>query len=95
MGSDTTAFGINEVRLPPGVEGPSTARTTRDEEVYVIIDGGRDVHRRRCALSRSTGGEYLRVEPGFTRLVVAVDDGLAYIAVAAKPLSEYDGRASL
>ena len=61
--------------------------------MYVIIDGS-GTFTVDGATVEVTDDEYLRVDPGFTRLVVAVDDGLAFIAVGGKPLSEYDGRAS-
>ena len=61
--------------------------------MYVIIDGS-GTFTVDGATVEVTDDEYLRVDPGFTRLVVAVDGGLAFIAVGGKPLSEYDGRAS-
>jgi len=40
-------------------------------------------------------GDYLRVDPGSTRLVVAGDAGITFVAVAAQVKPAYDGRPSL
>jgi uncharacterized cupin superfamily protein len=91
----TTAFGINEIRLPPGAEGREHDETdTGHEEVYVILDGagvfrvdGEDVP--------VSSGDYLRVDVGATRLAVAGDEGMNFLAIGGKPLPEYDGRETL
>lgn len=91
----TNAFGINEIRLPPGQEGREHDESeTGHEEVYVVVDGGgtftvdgEDV--------QVKPGDYLRVDPQATRLAKAGDDGLRFIAVAAKPRPAYDGRETL
>jgi uncharacterized cupin superfamily protein len=91
----TTAFGINEIRLPPGAEGNEHDETgTGHEEVYVVLDGagtftvdGHDV--------AVAAGDYLRVDSGSTRLAVAGDGGMRFLAVGAKPQPEYDGRPTL
>jgi mannose-6-phosphate isomerase-like protein (cupin superfamily) len=91
----TTAFGLNEVRLPAGAAGAEHDETaTGHEEVYVVIAGegtftidGEDVP--------VTEGDYLRVEPASTRQVVAGPEGLRFIVVGAKPQPEYYGRESL
>jgi uncharacterized cupin superfamily protein len=91
----TTGFGINEVRLPPGVEGVEhDEEDTGHEEVYVVIDGS-GIFTIDGVTVEVADGDYLRVDPGSTRLVVAGAEGLTMIAVGAKPQSEYDGRASL
>lgn len=92
---DTTAFGINELRLPPGFEGLEHDESeTGHEEVYIALEGGgtftidgEDV--------RLAAGDYLRVSPTATRKVVAGADGIRLIVVAAKPQPAYDGRESL
>lgn len=91
----TTAFGLNEVRLPAGAEGAEHDEiTTGHEEVYVVLSGegtfmidGEDVPVRE--------GDYLRVDPASTRQVVAGPEGLRFIVIGAKPKPEYDGRESL
>ena len=36
----TTAFGINEIRFPPGIEGPEHDELeTGHEEVYIVLEG--------------------------------------------------------
>ena len=91
----TTAFGINEVRMPPGFEGNEHDEAeTGHEEVYVALSGsgtftidGEDV--------TVTAGDYLRLEPAATRKAVAGADGLRFIVIGAKPQPAYDGRAIL
>ena len=91
----TTAFGINELRLPAGAQGlEHDERETGHEEVYLVLDGagtwrvdGEDVE--------LTEGDYLRVSPDATRVVTAGPDGVRFVVVAAKPQPAYDGRESL
>ena len=91
----TTAFGINEVRLPAGLDGIEHDEVeTGHEEVYIVLEGSgtMTVDGEAVALG---GGDYLRVDAGSTRLVTAGPAGLKYVVVAGKPLPEYDGRPSL
>ena len=91
----TTAFGINEVRLPAGLEGIEHDEVeTGHEEVYIVLEGSgtMTVDGDPVALR---GGDYLRVDAESTRLVAAGSNGLTYVVVAGKPLAEYDGRPSL
>ena len=91
----TTAFGLNEVRLPSGASGAEHDETaTGHDEVYVVLAGegtftidGDDVP--------VTQGDYLRVDPASTRQVVAGPEGVRFIVIGAKPQPEYDGRESL
>ncbi|HLM33040.1 MAG TPA: cupin domain-containing protein [Gaiellaceae bacterium] len=91
----TTAFGLNEVRLPPGAGGTEHDETaTGHEEVYVVLSGegtftidAEDVS--------VTQGDYLRVDPSSTRQVVAGPEGLRFIVIGARPQPRYDGRESL
>jgi quercetin dioxygenase-like cupin family protein len=91
----TAAFGINELRMPPGFEGfEHDESDTEHEEVYVALVGegtftidGEDM--------KFAAGDYLRVDAESTRKVVAGLDGLRFIVIAAKPKAEYDGRPSL
>ncbi len=90
-----TGFGINELRMPAGFEGIEHDETeTGHEEVYVGLGGtgtftvdGEDVP--------FAAGEYLRVDPGSKRKVVAGPEGLHFLVVAAKPQPLYDGRPTL
>jgi len=91
----TTAFGINELRMPPGFEGLEHDETeTGHEEVYVVLDGAGTFTVDGDAVA-VTAGDYLRVDPASTRQAVAGPDGMRVIVVAGKPLPAYDGRASL
>jgi uncharacterized cupin superfamily protein len=91
----TTAFGLNEIRMPPGFEGVEHNESdTGHEEVYVILDGTGTftVDGEKVTVD---AGDYLRVDPGSTRLAVAGDEGMRFLAIGAKQLSEHDGRPTL
>ena len=91
----TTAFGINEVRLPAGLEGIEHDEVeTGHEEVYIVLEGSGTMTVDGEPVTLGSG-DYLRVDAASTRLVNAGADGLTYIVVAGKPLPEYDGRPSL
>jgi quercetin dioxygenase-like cupin family protein len=91
----TSAFGINEVRLPSGLEGIEHDETeTGHEEVYIVLEGGGTFTVDGDPVGVAAG-DYLRVDPGAVRKAVAGADGLRYVVVAAKPQLEYDGRPSL
>ena len=91
----TTAFGLNEVRLPAGLDGIEHDEVeTGHEVVYIVLEGSgtMTVDGEAVALG---GGDYLRVDAESTRLVTAGSDGLSFVVVAGKPQPEYDGRPSL
>ena len=91
----TTAFGINEIRLPAGLEGIEHDEVeTGHEEVYIVLEGGGTMTVDGDDVDLGVG-DYLRVDADSTRLVSAGLDGLTYVVVAGKPLPEYDGRSSL
>jgi len=91
----TTAFGINEIRLPAGVEGiEHDELETGHEEVYIVLSGGGTFSIDGEAVQVGVG-DYLRVDAAARRIVVAGDGGITFVAVAAQPKPEYDGRASL
>lgn len=91
----TTAFGINEVRLPADLEGIEHDEVeTGHEEVYIVLEGSGTMTVDGDAVALGSG-DYLRVDAESTRVVKAGADGLSYIVVAGKPLPEYDGRSSL
>jgi mannose-6-phosphate isomerase-like protein (cupin superfamily) len=91
----TTAFGINEIRLPAGADGiEHDELETGHEEVYIVLEGdGRfTIDDEQVGVA---AGDYLRVDAAAKRIVRAGGDGLRFVVVAARPQSEYDGRASL
>lgn len=91
----TNAFGINEVKMPPGFEGPEHDETdTGHEEVYVVLEGTGTATIDGEAVAIAPG-DYLRVGVGTSRQLAAGPDGLRFIAIGAKPKPEYDGRGSL
>lgn len=91
----TTAFGINEVRLPAGARGlEHDERETGHEEVYVVLDGSGAFTIDGAAVE-VTAGDYLLVTPEATRVAGAGPEGMRYLVVAAKPQPAYDGRESL
>lgn len=91
----TTAFGINEVRLPAGLDGIEHDEVeTGHEEVYIVLEGSGTMKVDGDAVALGEG-DYLRVDAGSTRLVTAGVAGLTFVVVAGRPLPEYDGRPSL
>jgi uncharacterized cupin superfamily protein len=91
----TTAFGINEVRVPPEAAGVEHDESeTGHEEVYVVLEGtgqftidGRGIP--------VVAGDYLRVDAAATRQVTGGPLGMRFIVVGAQPKPAYDGRESL
>lgn len=91
----TTAFGINEVRLAPGAPGLEHDESdTGHEEVYIGLAGSGTFTVDGEAVPFGEG-DYLKVEPASTRVVVAGPEGLRFVVVAARPQPAYDGRQSL
>ncbi len=91
----TTAFGINEVRLPANAEGIEHDETeTGHEEVYIVLGGGGTFTIDGDAVEVGNG-DYLRVAADATRTVVAGPEGISFVVVAAKAQPQYDGRSSL
>jgi quercetin dioxygenase-like cupin family protein len=91
----TTAFGLNEVRMPPGFEGPAHDESdTGHEEVYVCLEGGATVTIGDEEVQLEPGA-YLRVAPGTQRQVQAGPAGVRFLAIGGKPRPEYDGRPTL
>ena len=89
-----SAFGINEIRLPAGAQGREHDEADLDEEeVYVGLAGSGTftVDGEPVAFG---AGQYLRVDPGATRLVEAGPDGLRFLAIGA-PSGSRRGRPSL
>lgn len=89
-----TAFGVNEVRLAPGVGGPThDEEEYAEEEVYFGLAGSGTitVDGERLAFGP---GQYLRIDPASTRTVEAGPDGLRFLAIGA-PVGSRRGRAML
>ncbi len=90
-----TAFGINEVRLPPDAAGiEHDEAETGHEEVYLVLDGGGSVTVDGESVTMAPG-DYLRVDASATRQVRAGPSGMRFIAVGAQTAAAYDGRESL
>ena len=91
----TSAFGINEIRLPAGADGVEHDEIdTGHEEVYIVLEGDGTFTIEGETVPVAPG-DYLRVDPDATRQVHAGANGMRFIAVAAQPRDEYDGRPSL
>ena len=91
----TTAFGINEIRLPAGSSGKEHDESeTGHEEVYVILErsGTFALNGTEAAVRP---GDYLRVEADVVRMATSGPNGLRFVALGGKPLSEYDSRTVL
>jgi mannose-6-phosphate isomerase-like protein (cupin superfamily) len=84
------AFGFNYFTIPPGVEGREHDHAHENmEEVYVVVRGsgvmrvdGEDVELR--------PGRFLRVNPGSTRMPIAGDEGLEFVAFGAPLDGNYE-----
>jgi mannose-6-phosphate isomerase-like protein (cupin superfamily) len=90
-----TGFGVNHLPLPPGAPGREhDEAASGQEEVYVVLTGsgvlrvdGEDVPLR--------PGRWVRVTPSATRVPVAGDDGLTFIAIGSAPGRAYAPRPHL
>jgi quercetin dioxygenase-like cupin family protein len=84
-----TAFGINQVDLPPGAQGFEHSESeSGQEEVYLCLRGsgtlridGEEVELR--------PGRYVLVSPDATRLPVAGPEGLSWVVVGGVPGGAY------
>lgn len=91
----TTAFGLNEIVLPAGVEGVEHDEVaTGHEEVYVVLEGAGTATIDGEAVPVREG-DYLRVPAEATRLLTAGDGGLRVLAIGARPMETFDGRERL
>jgi uncharacterized cupin superfamily protein len=91
----TTAFGINEVRLPEGAAGMEHDEAeTGHEEVYLVLDGAGTFRVGGEDVAVGTG-DYLRVDAAVTRQAVAGPEGMRFLVIGAQPNTAYDGRDSL
>ncbi len=91
----TTAFGVNEVRVPPGATGQlHDEADTGHEEVYCCI-AGRGTFEVDGESIEVAQGDYLLVSPECARQVTGGAEGMTFIAIGARPQPVYDGRSSL
>ena len=89
------AFGVNEIRLPPGKQGAEHDEAdTGHEEVYCVL-GGSGTFTIAGEAVEVGEGDYLRIDPGVTRLAKAGEQGLRFIAIGAAPKPSFDGRETL
>ena len=80
-----SAFGINQLELPPGAEGPMHDHAADgQEEVYVIVRGNGTI-RLNGAEEQLEVGKYVFVPPEQKRQMVAGREGLAWVGVGCKP----------
>ncbi len=80
-----SAFGINQLELPPGAEGPEhDHRGDGQEEVYAIIRGGGAIRVDGEEASLSPG-QYVFLPPEARRQMVAGPEGLAWVGVGCQP----------
>jgi uncharacterized cupin superfamily protein len=88
----TTAFGVNELRVPPNAEGKAHDETeTGHEELYCGISGSATfiIDGEKVAFAE---GDYLLVSPDSTRQVIGGADGVRFIVIGARTKPAYDGR---
>lgn len=80
-----SAFGINELELPPGAEGPVHDHLKDgQEEVYAVVRGGGTLK----VDGQEVGlvpGRYVFLPPDSSRQMVAGPDGLAWIGIGCQP----------
>ncbi len=84
-----TAFGINQVDMPPGTQGfEHDEADSGQEEVYLALSGG-GVLRVDGEEIELRPGRYVLVSPDATRMVVAGPEGLSWICVGSVPGGAY------
>lgn len=87
-----TAFGINQISLPPGATGSlHDEAQTGQEEVYLVLEGSGTMHVDGEQVELRPGG-YVFVPPGTERQLRAGDGGLSYLCVGAPPGRGYEPR---
>ncbi len=80
-----SAFGINQLELPPGAEGPEHDHAgDGQEEVYVIIRGGGSL-RADGEEHELRPGHFVFCSPDQKRQMVAGDEGLVWIGIGCQP----------
>jgi quercetin dioxygenase-like cupin family protein len=80
-----SAFGINELELPAGAEGPEHDHAKDgQEEVYVVIRGSGTIRVDGAEMGLHPG-QYVYLSPTTRRQMIAGDDGLAWVGVGCQP----------
>lgn len=80
-----TAFGINQIELAPGLEGPEHDHSgDGQEEVYAVIRGSGHI-RVDGEEQPVRAGQFVFLSPDARRQVVAGDDGIAWIGIGCPP----------
>jgi quercetin dioxygenase-like cupin family protein len=80
-----SAFGINQIELPPNAEGPEHDHgEDGQEEVYAIV-GGRGTIWVEGETHDLRPGQFVFLAPGTSRKMVAGADGLAWIGIGCQP----------
>ena len=80
-----SAFGLNQLELAPGAEGPEhDHRQDGQEEVYVVIRGDGKI-RLDGTEHELSQGRYVFMAPETKRQMVAGAEGLVWAAIGCKP----------
>lgn len=80
-----SAFGLNQIELPPDAEGPEHDHAADgQEEVYVIIRGGGAI-RVEGVESALEAGQCVFLSPDARRQMVAGPEGLAWLGIGCQP----------
>ena len=80
-----TAFGVNQLELPPTAEGPEHDHTgDGQEEVYVILRGGGTI-RVDGEEHELRPGHYVFLSPDARRQMVAGPEGLVWAGIGSQP----------
>jgi quercetin dioxygenase-like cupin family protein len=80
-----SAFGINQLELPPEAAGPEhDHRQDGQEEVYLVIGGGGTI-RVDGTEQKLSPGQYVFLPPEAKRQMVAGTEGLVWVGIGCKP----------
>lgn len=80
-----TAFGVNQLELPPDTEGPEHDHSgDGQEEVYVIIRGGGTL-RADGVDTALHAGHYVFCSPEQRRQLISGPDGLTWVGIGCQP----------
>jgi quercetin dioxygenase-like cupin family protein len=80
-----SAFGVNQLELPPNAEGPEHDHAQDgQEEVYVVTAGGGTI-RLDGDEAELAPGRWIFLSPDQKRQMVAGPDGLTWIGVGCQP----------
>ncbi len=87
-----TAFGINQIQLPPGGQGSDHDESASgQEEVYLVIEGD-GVMAVDGELVELRPDRFVFVPPGTQRQVRAGDRGITFVCVGSPPGRAYEPR---